>query len=224
MWLFYYNLFMKPTVYFISGLGANEKAFSFLDISFCNPVFVQWITPLPKETLPEYALRLKQQIKDPKAFVVGLSFGGMLATEMAKQNPAQKTILISSNKTTKEFPKLLKLGKYIPVYKWISDKRMKKSSPFVALFLGATGKAEKLVQLQIVKDTNPQFTKWAIEAILHWKNMVTPNNIIHIHGTADKLLPYSLVKANYTINGGTHLMIMDRAKEISDLLKEIIHQ
>ena len=123
--------FMKPTVYFISGLGANEKAFSFLDISFCNPVFVQWITPLPKETLPEYALRLKQQIKDPKAFVVGLSFGGMLATEMAKQNPAQKTILISSNKTTEEFPKLLKLGKYVPVYKWISDKRMKKSSPFV---------------------------------------------------------------------------------------------
>jgi hypothetical protein len=30
-------------VYFISGLGADKRAFSFLDLSFCEPVFINWI-------------------------------------------------------------------------------------------------------------------------------------------------------------------------------------
>jgi hypothetical protein len=45
-------------VYFISGLGADKRAFSFLDLSFCEPVFIEWIKPLKNETLQGYALRL----------------------------------------------------------------------------------------------------------------------------------------------------------------------
>ncbi|MCU0322820.1 MAG: alpha/beta hydrolase [Chitinophagaceae bacterium] len=209
-------------VYFIPGLGADKRAFSFLDLAFCTPVFINWITPLPNEPLPNYAQRLTAQIKEPNAIVVGLSFGGMLATEIAKNNPQMKVILISSNKTPTEFPKLLKIGKFIPAYKWLPNNSMKKSSNFFAWLLGAKGKEQRIIQQQIAKDTNPAFTKWAIYAILHWKNTVIPSNVVHIHGTADKLLPYRLVKADYTIEGGEHLMIMDKAKEVSALLKQLI--
>jgi esterase/lipase len=209
-------------VYFISGLGANEKAFSFLDLSFCNPVFIQWIKPQQNETLEQYAVRLSAQIKEPDAIIVGLSFGGMLATEIAKHNPSFKVIIISSNKVYTEFPKLLKIGKYIPAYKWLPNKSMKKSSSFFAWILGAKGSKQRAVQKQIVSQTDPVFTKWAISAIMHWQNIVIPENLIHIHGTADKLLPYRCVKADYTIEGGEHLMIMDEANEISNLLKQLI--
>lgn len=209
-------------VYFISGLGANEKAFSFLDLSFCNPIFIQWIKPQKKESLEQYALRLSAQIKDSNATVVGLSFGGMLATEIAKQNPQFKVIIISSNKTAKEFPRILKIGKYFPVYQWLPNKAMKKSSSISAWILGAKGYEQKLVQKQIVKETDPEFTKWAIRAIMHWQNEIVPENLLHIHGTADKLLPYRLVKADYTITAGEHLMIMDKANEVSLLLKQLI--
>jgi pimeloyl-ACP methyl ester carboxylesterase len=209
-------------VYFIPGLGADKRAFSFLDVSFCNPVFINWIEPLHHERLEAYAMRLVEQIKEENATIVGLSFGGMLATEMAKRNPNFKVILLSSNKVYTEFPKFLRLGKYLPIYKWVPNKIITTSGVFFSKFLGSIGSEQKKIQLQIIKDTNPSFTKWAISAIMHWQNITIPKNLIHIHGTADKLLPYNLVKADYTIKGGEHLMVMDKAKEVSVILKSII--
>lgn len=101
-------------VYYISGLGADKRAFSFLDLSFCEPVFVDWISPLKKESLKNYALRLRQQINEEHPVVVGVSFGGMLAAEMAKADEQMKVIIIASNKSADEFPAYLRFGKYFP--------------------------------------------------------------------------------------------------------------
>jgi pimeloyl-ACP methyl ester carboxylesterase len=213
---------MKKNAYFISGLGADKRAFGFLDLSFCNPVFIDWIEAKPKETLPEYALRLRGLIPEENPIVVGLSFGGMLTTEMAKQNPNLKAIIISSNKLPTEFPTLLKIGKYVPAYKWTSGKFNKKFNQTFSWFLGVKGEEQRKVRQALIRDSDPIFTKWAIEAILHWDNTVVPKNLIHIHGTADKLLPYRYVKADYTIQDGEHLMVMDKAEELSSLLKQLI--
>src|SRR5689334_1375050 len=113
-------------VYFISGLGADKRAFSFLDLSFCNPVFIEWIKPLKKETLKEYAIRLRKQIPEPDPVIVGVSFGGMLITEIAKEDHNVKGIIISSNKTKKEFPGIYRAGKYFPIYQWVSSTLLKK--------------------------------------------------------------------------------------------------
>jgi pimeloyl-ACP methyl ester carboxylesterase len=209
-------------VYFISGLGADKRAFSFLDLSFCDPIFIQWIPPLKKELLQHYALRLKEQITDPEPVIVGVSFGGMLATEIAKSDSSVKAIIISSNKTKKEFPRILLTGKFIPAYKWMPASFLKKGSLLRKLFFGPKGKKQREVFNAILNDTDYTFTKWAIQSILHWNNSKIPENIIHIHGTADKLLPFKLVKEDYAIEGGTHLMIMNNHKEISALLKKLI--
>jgi esterase/lipase len=209
-------------VYFISGLGADKRAFSFLDLSFCEPIFIEWIKPLKNESLQGYALRLKEQIKEPDAVIVGVSFGGMLATEIAKTDSAAKVIIISSNKSKKEFPKIFLAGKYLPVYKWLPSAVLKKGTLIRSLFFSPKGEKQKKIFQQILRDTDTDFTKWAVYSILHWQNEVIPNNIIHIHGTSDNLLPYRLVKADYTIKNGTHLMIMNYPKEISELLKKLI--
>ena len=73
-------------VYFISGLGADYRVFSLLELSFCEPVFIGWIKPQPNESLPHYAARLLEQIPETSPIIVGISFGGMLVTEMARQN------------------------------------------------------------------------------------------------------------------------------------------
>ncbi|MBC7650419.1 MAG: alpha/beta hydrolase, partial [Deinococcales bacterium] len=82
-------------VYFISGLGADKRSFSFLDLSFCEPIFISWLIPLSKETLVAYALRLRATITEPNPIIVGLSFGGMLVTEMAKNDATVTPIIIS---------------------------------------------------------------------------------------------------------------------------------
>ncbi len=186
-------------VYFIPGLGADKRSFSFLDLSFCRPHFIQWLTPMPFETLPSYAERLFTLINDEEATIVGLSFGGMLATEMAKQHPKTKAIIISSAKTYQEIPGYLRFWRRIPVYNVIVNERTKSSSRFVLGILGAKGIEQKRVQHEILMSSNPAFTRWAMDAIVKWNNIVVPKNVIHIHGTADRLLPYRYVKADYTV-------------------------
>ncbi|MEO7311518.1 MAG: alpha/beta hydrolase [Chitinophagaceae bacterium] len=209
-------------VYFISGLGATKRSFQFLDLSFCNPVFVGWITPLKKESLPSYATRLRETIPEENPVIVGLSFGGMLAAEMALANPRAQVILISSNRNSTEFPAMLRVGKYLPVYKWLPDLLVKNSKYFFQWIFGAKGKEQQAVQLQILKESDMKFTNAAIDMILRWKTRESAANITHIHGTADKLLPYKKVSPQYTIRGGTHLMVMDNGAEISDILKSLV--
>lgn len=210
-------------IYFISGLGADKRIFSFLDHSGYEPVFVEWIVPAQNESLPSYALRLREQINDPHPTIVGISFGGMLLTEMAKADPGIKGIILASNKTSVEFPSYLRIGKYLPVYKWTPVSFSKKTMLANTWILGGIQPEHKKLLQQIIRESDMNFSRWAIGAILRWENKIVPKNIIHIHGTADKLLPYRLVKADYTIKDGTHVLTMDQHEEVSALLKKLIH-
>lgn len=209
-------------VYFIAGLGADCRAFNFLNLSFCDAEFIEWVTPSDTETLASYAEKLFSYIKDENAIIVGLSFGGMLATEIAKKHPRTKVIIISSSKTHLEIPAYLRFWRHVPIYKFHSDKIKNSAGRFVLNILGAKGLEQKKLQLEIMKDSDSAFTRWAMHAIVNWNNTVVPRNVIHIHGTTDKLLPYRYVKADYAITNGEHVMVMDRAEELSLLLKQII--
>jgi len=210
-------------VYFISGLGADKRIFSLLDLSFCEPVFIDWITPVKNESLESYALRLRKQIPDESPWIVGISFGGMLTVEIAKADPSVQAIILSSNKTKKEFPAYFRAGLYLPLYKWSPARLSKKFTLRTSFLLGGTNEAEKKLLHQIIRESDIRFVRWAISAILRWKNMTIPGNIIQVHGTADKLLPCRYVKADYLIEGGTHVMTLDKHPEISRLLQQLIH-
>jgi pimeloyl-ACP methyl ester carboxylesterase len=209
-------------VYFIPGLGADSRSFGFLDLSFCQPEFVKWKTPFPAETLATYAERLFENIGDEAATIVGVSFGGMLSVEIAKKHPQTKVIIIASCKTFREIPAYLRFWKYIPLYRLHSEKLKGYSGKLVLDLLGAKGRDQKKVQLEILKDTDAAFTRWAMHAIVTWNNTTIPVNLIHIHGTGDRLLPYRYVKADHCIQKGEHVLIMDHAAEVSQLLKNII--
>lgn len=183
---------------------------------------MDWIVPEPHEPLAHYALRLKDQITEPAPVIVGLSFGGMLASEIALADPSARVVIISSNKTKSEFPRGLLIGKYLPLYKWVPAPLLKKRPLLSSIFLSPHGKTQKELFNAIARDSDYSFTKWAIEAILNWKNSRIPVNLQHIHGTADRLLPYRRVKADFTVKGGTHLMIMNNPAELSSILREII--
>lgn len=209
-------------VYFISGLGADKRVFSFLDLSFCEPVFIEWIHPQKNESLESYARRLRETIPEREPTIVGISFGGMLTTEMARTDPGLKAIIIASNKSAAEFPGYLRASRYFPLYKWLPAWLLKRSAYGLKWVLGKNEKPQKKIILDIIRDSDIRFVQWAIDAILHWNNKTAPSNIVHIHGTADKLLPYRYVKADYTIKNGRHVLPLDHHREISQLLKTLI--
>jgi len=209
-------------VYFISGLGADRRVFSLLDLSWCEPVFLDWIEPLPGEDLRGYALRLASAIAEPDPVIVGLSLGGMMATEIAKDRPLARAVLVSSNKLGREFPGYLKMFRFFPVYKLMPGGFMKGFQRVYTNVFGVKGSAPKQLMYQVIADADINFVKWGIHAIMNWQNTEVPSNVVHVHGTADKLLPYRLVHADYTVRNGGHVMTMDNADEVGRLLREII--
>ncbi len=211
-------------IYCISGLGADDKAFGKLAIEGYTLKHLQWITPHKKESLPSYASRLAAPITEPHPILLGLSFGGMMAIEIAKQLPVQKVILISTVKTYTEIPQwmrwagTLKLNRIIPVQmsrltEKANDRRM-----------GIKTAEEKKFVEYYRKHADLQQVTWAVDQIVNWRNTWVPQVVYHIHGDKDRMFPLKNTQPTHIIKDGTHIMILNRAKEVSLCIEEILSQ
>ena len=74
----------------------------------------------------------------------------------------------------------------------------------------------------MIRETDIVFLKWAIDKILHWQNETIHNNVVHIHGTNDRILPFKNVRNTISISDGSHLMIVTNAFEVNNELRKIL--
>jgi pimeloyl-ACP methyl ester carboxylesterase len=210
-------------IYLISGLGADSTVFRNLTFGSETKIhYLDWIPPKPKESLRAYALRLAEAIDYSAPFtIIGLSFGGMLATEIACVLHPQKTILVSSIPTRSELPWHFQLAGRMGINKLIPAIKLKSVPRFISSFFGVESKADALFFQQLLGRTDPYFSKWAIDSILKWDRTESPAGLVRIHGDKDKVLPNSQGKVDYLIKGGGHFMIYNRADLISRILTEV---
>lgn len=214
---------MTEKCYLLSGLGADGTVFQYLDFEGVEVEYMEWLPPLPKETLPAYAKRMTQKITTPHPILVGLSFGGMVAMEIAKQIPVKKVILISSAKERKELPWFYRFSAKLKLQKILPYTLIKRTNGFTYWLFGATSAHEKALLKEIFRKTPTTFLKWAINAILTWKNTEISTHILHIHGDKDRIFPYKNVKDTFCITGGGHSMIVNKAHEIAPLINKFLN-
>lgn len=210
--------------YFISGLGADKRIFSRLKLDeSIHIINVEWIEPLKNESLPAYAIRLSKVMDTTRPFaLVGVSFGGMIAVEIAKVLNPTVTIIISSTLKASQLPATYRFAGKLDILKFIPAQWLKSSNKLTQnYYFGTKTSSEKVLLGKIVQDTDPDFLKWAIGSILNWKNETRPENLYHIHGTNDKILYSKKAKPDFVIDGGTHFMVYQHAAEISDLISNL---
>jgi pimeloyl-ACP methyl ester carboxylesterase len=213
---------LSKHIYIFSGLGADERAFQQLDLDAYHVTHIQWIKPAAEESIEVYAGRLIEQVITPKPILVGLSFGGLMAIEASKHISTEKIVLISSVKTMKEIPLPYRIMGKIGLQKIFPLQFLKHSNAITNFIFGAHSNEDKELLKPMIENTDMQFLKWAMDKVATWKNGFNPGNITHIHGTADKVLPYRNVKCDYTIDKGEHMMVLNRAGEVNEILHNIL--
>jgi pimeloyl-ACP methyl ester carboxylesterase len=208
-------------VYFISGLGADRRAFQKIQISDSFRVHhIEWIEPIPKESLQSYVKRLLKQVDLNTPFsLVGLSFGGIVAIEMAKISSPEKVIILSSFSRSIELPKKFKVVSALNLHRIIPAPVYKKPTKLLAWFFGAKSSSDRKLLYEIFEDSSALFLKWAVDKLLKWQNSRKPENLFHIHGENDQLLPLSCVNPDLRIPNAGHLMVITHASQISTVLE-----
>ena len=213
---------LSNSIYILSGLGADERVFQFLDLSRFSIKFIQWKVPQEQEPIEHYATRLLDQISGDRPILIGLSFGGLMAIEIAKQIETEKVIIISSAKTKKEIPALYRWSGKLKLQRLLPVKLLQGKNIFSAFIFRNTTSADKQLMRSIFANTSPTFFSWAIDKAVNWDNETSLENIFHIHGTDDRIFPFRYVTCDVTVKNGGHLLTLKNADEISGILRTVI--
>jgi pimeloyl-ACP methyl ester carboxylesterase len=208
----------------LPGLGADHRLVMpqrRLPVSLEVPA---WIKPRPGESLAEYGRRMAEIIDISSEFwLAGISFGGMVALEMARHLRPRGVILISSGRSCEAIPSIRRLaGKLTP---WIPSGVLRRlhSMPGQARALfGAATPEQAALFAAMLKDTPPEFLRWSICALLRWRPEPTEVSIFHIHGERDRVIPLRRVRPDAIIAGAGHLVSLTHADEINRLILEVI--
>ncbi len=211
------------TVYCIPGLGCTDKLFINTQLKNCNIVVLNWPTPNKNDTMQGYAQKFISQINQNKPYcLLGVSFGGMLCTELAHIIKPHKTFIVSSAKHKYELPWFLRLLGKIKLHKLLSERYHRKMAYHGKWFIGF-GTAYIPEFLGMVNSMTANYFTYCINTIVTWKRASITAKIIHLHGTSDRLLQFKNTTPNYSIVNGGHAMIVFNASDINNIIeKELI--
>lgn len=208
------------TIYAIPGLGTTKELYRNISIPNYSITVLDWPPPPKNSTLKEYSKLFLQQIRTDKPVnLMGVSFGGMLCSELCEQIEVKKVVLISSCKDITEFPFLLKLAKWFPLHKVLPDKFIRFIARSKRKFLGFEKSFDKIF-FEMIDEMPKNYFSRCINYIIMWDKNQSTKKLIRIHGTSDKLLTNFKRDNFHLIKGGSHAMVLNRAKEINNILNK----
>jgi len=215
----------KIPVYFMPGLAASTSIFERIKLpeSEFEMFFLEWEIPQEKESLQEYAKRLAEKITHENPVLIGVSFGGILVQEMANFIKVRKIIIISSVKSNLEFPRRMILAKNTKAYKLLPIGLVENIESLAKFSFGKKINERLKLYDKFLSVRDKRYLDWAIEQVILWDRTVVNEEVVHIHGDKDDVFPIKYIKDKCVIvNGGTHVMILNKYRWLNDNLPAII--
>ena len=214
-------------IYFMPGLAASSKIFEYLnlpdEVFECH--YFEWCVPeTENESLASYAQKYVEQIRHEEVILIGVSFGGVLVQEMSRLIKVKQVIIISSLKNNGEMPKRLRFLKNSKAYKIFPFSRLAGIDDFSRYNFTPNLKKKAALYDKYLSIRDENYLNWAIYNMLHWESKSGEHHVIHIHGTKDEIFPIKYIDQCIAIEGGTHAMIITKAKKISKIIENLLLQ
>ncbi len=214
----------KIHIYLMPGLAASPSIFEYIKLpeDTFEIHWLSWKMPQKKEPIHAYAKRMCEEIRHENPVLLGVSFGGVLVQEMAKFLSLKKLIIVSSVKSRDEIPPSMKLAGITKLFKILPTSLVNYVGQIEKLPVGDFAKRRIQLYKQYMSVDHPYYLEWAIENMLCWKPSGISNDVIHIHGNEDAVFPIKYIKDPIVIEGGTHIMIINKYRWFNKNLPFII--
>jgi len=212
-------------VYLLPGLGFDNRIFERLDLgNDMNLDYLNWMEPAVNETIKDYAVRFSKRIKEDgeEIILIGHSFGGIMAQEIAAIRPVEKVILISSIKSQAELPFSFKIIKPLYIHKLFSKGLTIKTIKFWGQTHGYQTAEEQRLVKEMVNSYSNHTLQWSLKQLSIWKKpaIKSSTHLFQIHGEFDKTFPLKLIQQpNKIIKDASHFLVYKKAELISEIIK-----
>jgi len=212
----------KTHVYFVPGLAAGGEIFRNIELPDNYEIHIlEWLIPEKGEQLKVYAERMAQRVKEKNAILIGVSFGGVVVQEMSQFLKLKKLIIISSVKTRYELPRRMKIAGFTKAYKLIPTSLVLSAENLTKFSIGPKSKKRLALYQEYLHVRDKQYLDWAFEKMVTWNPTKKIDKIVHLHGEKDMVFPLKYIADCTVIKGGTHIMILNKGREVSKKLLEI---
>jgi pimeloyl-ACP methyl ester carboxylesterase len=210
----------------LPGLGADHRLLGPQREAFPQLVIPPWIPPRKNESLPDYAARMAETITpspDLPLVLGGVSFGGMVAYEMARRFKPNAVVLIASCRKRESLSPLYRSGRrllpLVPYWLWSVAKLDLISGVVVRMRLGVDPSRRDLA-IRMFKESDSRFMHWVLQAILNWDpKPLLGVRVLQIHGGRDSLIRARRVEADKIIPDGGHMINLTHAEEVNEFLR-----
>jgi pimeloyl-ACP methyl ester carboxylesterase len=209
----------------LPGVCADARLFAPQRAEFPQLEVPLWPTPRPAESINDYADRLADAIAVRRPLVLGgMSFGGMVAHELARRLRPDALVLIATCRTRAGirpvFRGLHAFYRLVPavVYQW--TKPLGRIGVATFRHLSA---AQRQMCWAMYRDYDMRMMKWVLDAIQRWQPS-PPADVPtwHIHGRRDLVIPAARVGADEWIADGGHLINLTHAAVVNALITRAI--
>ncbi|KGO84504.1 alpha/beta hydrolase [Flavobacterium beibuense F44-8] len=215
----------KIPVYFMPGLAASSRIFENIKLpeDRFEMYYLEWIMPEPHEPLTDYAKRVAANIKHENPVLVGVSFGGILVQEISRIINVRKVIIVSSVRSSLQFPRRMRFAKMTRAYRVFPTTLMQKVDWLAKASFGNNMITRKLnLYEKYMSFRDKKYLDWAFETVITWSRTEIDEKVVHIHGTADEVFPARYIHNFIPVKGGTHIMIVNKYKWLNENLPRLI--
>ncbi len=214
---------MAPPIYLIPGLGADQRNYAgpWTELPGCT--FLNWPEYQGKASMPEVARFMADAWQlPPHAILIGSSFGGMLACELAKILPVHALVLVASTTARDNFTstaKMKRLTRVLPLR--LVQMLLRCSQPVLKKIWGRSPTpvaCAVLDSIQMFSACQAGFYRNVFQAISTWEGFADHHTrLVRIHGRHDKLI-LPPPQADLYLEGG-HLIVMTHARECVNFIQ-----
>ncbi|MCL2330429.1 MAG: alpha/beta hydrolase, partial [Phycisphaerae bacterium] len=184
-------------------------------IEFEVPVL---LTPARRETLADYARRMCDHLDLAGPVILGgISFGGMLAYEMARFCDAKCVIMIASCRSRAALPSYYRAVEWVSriIPDSVAQRRTIISGQFFTRFERLNDQQRDIVT-QMSRDVAMPLLRGVGRMIVSWQASAEPPcPVYHIHGDGDRIIPLGQMRPDEVVVGGGHLINLTHAEQVN---------